>query len=30
MGVEVEVQTLNEVKQIDHRRDTQISLQEQA
>ena len=30
MGVEVEVQTLNEVKQIDHRRDTQIALQEQA
>ena len=30
MGVEVEVQTLNEVKQIDHRRNTQIALQEQA
>ena len=30
MGVEVEVQTLNEVKQIDHRRDTKIALQKQA
>lgn len=30
MGVEVEIQTLSEVKQIDHRRDTQIALQEQA
>ena len=30
MGVEVEVQTLNEVKQIDHRRDTKIALQEQS
>lgn len=30
MDVEVEVQTLNEVKQIDHRRNTQIALQEQA
>lgn len=30
MGVEVEIQTLSEVKQIDHRRNTQIALQEQA